>query len=138
MLQYAFRFQSTPGQKHIERADGCRTAECRPDVILIIALQIRTVNDVEQVLPVVTPVFFRKAGSNLLELFHKIAACIYIEPLGQYICNSIGVIVPIFPEIRGPGVGPAAGVSYIKDVFQPGIVAIGVQKRNAAAPASQL
>ena len=42
--------QTTPGQQHIGGADGGCVEECHAFVIVMILLQIRTVNDVENVL----------------------------------------------------------------------------------------
>ena len=60
MLEVGFRFQAAAGQQGIGDADGGGIAERRTDVKFIILLQEGAVNDVEDVILVVGPVFVRQ------------------------------------------------------------------------------
>jgi len=46
-------------------------------------------------------------------------------------------LLPVLPEIGCPGILSATGVGHVEDVFQPGIVASGINEGDAlAAPAN--
>ena len=74
MLKVAFRLQATAGHEGIGDADSGGVSELRPDVEFIILLQKGAVNDAEDVLLVIVPVFACKLGGNLFKLFRKVAA----------------------------------------------------------------
>ena len=74
MLKVAFRLQATAGHEGIGDADSGGVSERHFDVEFIILLQKGAVNDAEDVLPVVVPVFACKLGGNLFKLFRKVAA----------------------------------------------------------------
>ena len=57
VVEVAFRFQSTAGHQSISDTDGGCCLELYSDVKLIIFLQKGTVNDIEEVLLMLRPVF---------------------------------------------------------------------------------
>ena len=69
MLKVFFRFQSAAGQERISDADRGGALKRRADVKGIIPLQETPVNVVEDIVLMVSPVFPRKLGGDLLQLF---------------------------------------------------------------------
>ena len=68
MLEVVFRFQATAGHEGIGDADRGGAAERHFDVQFIILLQEGAVNDVEEVVLVVGPIFARQLRGNLPQL----------------------------------------------------------------------
>ena len=60
--------QTAPGKQGVGGADGGCVEECHAFVIVMIPLQIRSVNDVEDVLLVGKEIFCDFDGGNLLQL----------------------------------------------------------------------
>ena len=72
MFKVVLRFQATTGHENIGNADGGGIFELHSDVECIVLLQKTSVNDVNDVLLVVGPVFLRKLAGYFLKLFRKI------------------------------------------------------------------
>ena len=92
MLEVVIRFQAAAGHEHISDADSSGTAKCRASVKLIIPLQEGTVNDMENVFPVVVPVFVCQLRGNLLQLPREALAIINraaMYMMSKYFCSGI-------------------------------------------------
>lgn len=61
-------FQPTPGHKGIGGADRSGVDECHAFVIVMIPLQVGTVNDAEDVLLMIQPILGNQDSSNLIQL----------------------------------------------------------------------
>ena len=69
MLKIVFRLQAAAGHEGICDTDRGGVSELRPDIELIILLQEGAVNDVEEFVLVVGPVFRRKLNGDFLKQF---------------------------------------------------------------------
>ncbi|NBI10615.1 hypothetical protein D1641_11415 [Colidextribacter sp. OB.20] len=118
MFKVVFRLQAAAGHEGICDADGGGVSELRSDVELIILLQKAAVNDAEDVLLVIVPIFRRKLGGDLLKLFHEVAAG-HVKPLLQRRRYRVLIFLPVLPQL-GPGFLSAAGVSHIEHIAQKG------------------
>ncbi len=132
MLKVVFRLQAAAGHEGVFDADGGGVSELRPDVELIILLQKTAVNDVEDVLPVIVPVFPRELGSDLFKLSRKVGAG-HAKPLLQHRRYRVLVFLLVLPQL-GPGFLPAAGVGHIEHIAQKGLAAAVVDDGNASGP----
>ena len=130
MLKVVFRLHAAAGHKSVGDADGGGVSELRPDVELIILLQKTAVNDVEDVLPVIVPVFPRELGSDLFKLSRKVGAG-HAKPLLQHRRYRVLVFLLVLPQL-GPGFLPAAGVGHIEHIAQKGLAAAVVDDGNAS------
>ena len=72
MAEILLRLQPAAGHQGVGDADSGGGFELDFDVVLIVLLQKGTVNDIENVLPVVRPVFFRQTGSHIGQLRHML------------------------------------------------------------------
>ncbi|WP_270513286.1 hypothetical protein [Flavonifractor plautii] len=72
MVEVAFRLQSAAGHQSVSDADGGGCLELYSDVKLIIFLQKGTVNDIEEVLLMLRPVFLSQFSGYLGELSGKV------------------------------------------------------------------
>lgn len=72
VVEVAFRLQSAAGHQSVSDADGGGCLELHSDVILIIFLQKGTVNDIEEVLLMLRPVFLSQFSGYLGELSGKV------------------------------------------------------------------
>ena len=136
MLKIVFRLQATAGHEGVCDADGGGVSELRPDVELIILLQKTAVNDVEDVLPVLVPVFRRKLGGDLLKLFGQVAAG-NVKPLCQRRRYRVPMFLPIPPQL-GPGVLFAASVGHIEHIPQERPVPAVVDDGDACGPPAHI
>ena len=118
--------QTTPGQQHIGGADGCGVEECHAFVIVMILLQIRTVNDVEDILLVGEEVFRDFHRGNLFQEVRKAARITNIVLQLQRIGNDLFMLRAEIPEVGAAGTLRGAGVCHIEHIFQlrsvPGVV----------------
>ena len=128
MFKVVFRLQAAAGHEGVGDADGGGISELRSDVELIILLQKAAVNDAEDVLPVIVPIFRRKLGGDLLKLFHEVAAG-HVKPLPQRRRYRVLIFLPVLPQL-GPGFLSAAGVSHIEHIAQKGPAAAVVDDGN--------
>ncbi|MGR5579646.1 hypothetical protein ACP5WH_04830 [Enterocloster bolteae] len=115
------RGQPAAGHKGIGDADGGGGFELDLDVKFIILFQKGTVNDVEEVPPMVRPVFPGQLAGNFRQLPAQIAAAHFIAVFQH---SGNGVYMPFLqlPQARGAGVGPGAGIGNVKDIPQAGVI----------------
>ena len=130
MLKVIARVQAAAGHERVCGADGGCVAECHLHVEIIILLKERIFKDAEDVPSVVIPVFGHELGSNLLQLVGKTIFTGYTEAVLQGCGNSVLMFLPVFPKIQAAGIFPAACVGNIKNVFQPWIIAAGINQSN--------
>ena len=118
--------QTTPGQQYIGGADGSGVEERHAFVIVMILLQIRTVNDVEDILLVGKEVFRDFHRGNLFQELRKAARITNIVLQLQRIGNDLFMLRTEFPEVGAAGTLRGAGVCHIEHIFQfrsvPGVV----------------
>ena len=135
MLEILFRLQPAAGHQRIGDADGCGGFELYCDVELIILLQKRAVNVVEDVLPVVEPVFIRQLPGNAGQLLGQIRVCHAVLPF-QHGGNRDHMLRLHGPQPGAAGIGSRSGVGDIKDIAQAGTVPGIVHQGDAfgAAP----
>ena len=74
MAEILLRFQPAAGHEGIGDADGGGGFELHLDVVLIVLLQKGTVNDRENIPPVVGPVFLRQLGGHISQLLGQVVA----------------------------------------------------------------
>ena len=89
----------TAGQEHIADARFRRSSEGDAYVEFIIPVEERIVNDVENLLPVVIPIFCHHAFGNRLNDIGKLRALIIANVKGtaQALCYSRDILVPHRP-----------------------------------------
>ncbi|MGM9604126.1 MAG: hypothetical protein ACI3XG_03600 [Faecousia sp.] len=118
--------QPAPGKQCIGGAYGGCVDERHAFVIIMIPFQIRSVNDVEDVLLVGKEIFCDFHGGNLFQLVNEISGKLDIVLFFQCIRNYLRMLRAVFPEIGAAGTFGAAGVCHIKHIFQlrsvPGVV----------------
>ena len=136
MLEVVIRFQAAAGHEHISDADSGCTAKCRASVKLIIPLQEGTVNDVENVFPVVVPVFVCQLRGNLLQLAREAALPGNIESLLQSRRYCVPVFFPVLPKVRIQAIVHAACVGDIEHIAQnrPAPAVVNEGDTSGAAP----
>ena len=100
-------------------------------VVIIILLKEGIGKDAEDVTTVVVPVFGYELGSNLFQLVGKTFFTGHTEAVLQGRRNSVVVLVSVFPKIKAAGIFPAACVGNVKHIFEPWIIAAGVNQCNA-------
>uniref|UniRef100_UPI0036F1B359 hypothetical protein n=1 Tax=Enterocloster aldenensis TaxID=358742 RepID=UPI0036F1B359 len=125
MVEVAFRLQSTAGHQSVSDADGGGCLELHSDVILIIFLQKGTVNDIEEVLLMLRPVFLGQFSGYLRELSGKIITGNIIGAL-QHGLHGIQMALLQLPQPGSSGMFTGSGIGNVKDITQarsvPGIV----------------
>ena len=138
MLKVIAGVETTARHKSVGGADGSGIAERNLYVVIIILLKEGIGKDAEDVTAVVVPVFGHEPRGNLFELIGKTVLAGHIKSLLQRRRNTIKMLLTIFPKIRAARVFSAARVSHIKDVFQPRIVAGGINECNACRTAPDI
>ena len=136
MFKVVFRLQAAAGHEGVCDADGGGVSELRSDVELIILLQKAAVNDAEDVLLVIVPIFRRKLGGDPLKLFHEVVAG-HVKPLLQRRRYRVLIFLPVLPQL-GPGFLSAAGVSHIEHIAQKGPAAAVVDDGDARGPPTHI
>ena len=115
-----------PGKQCIIDTDCGRVDERHTFVIVMIPFQIRSVNDVEDVLLMGKEVFRDFHGRNLFQLVNEISGVLNIVLFLQCIRNYLRMLRAVFPEIGTAGAFRGAGIRYIEHIFQlrsvPGVV----------------
>ena len=97
MLKVAGGVKAAAGQEHIRCADcGC-VAKGHAYVEIIIVLQIRTVNDTEDVVLMLVPVFVRKLGGDLLQLVRKAVRAGDVIAIDKGGCYGLPVFQTVLP-----------------------------------------
>ena len=125
VVEVAFRLQSTAGHQSVSDADGGGCLELHSDVILIIFLQKGTVNDIEEVLLMLRPVFLGQFSGYLRELSGKVITGNIIGAL-QHGLHGIQMALLQLPQPGSAGMFTGSGVGNVKDITQarsvPGII----------------
>ncbi|MFR3879021.1 MAG: hypothetical protein ACLTX9_01615 [Oscillospiraceae bacterium] len=123
--------KTTPGQQHIGGADGCGVEECHAFVIVMIPLQVRTVNDVEEVLLMGKKIFCDLHRGNLLQLVGKVAVVLNAVLLPQSVGDKLLMLWAVLPEVGAAGTLRGAGVRYIEHIPEPGSIPGVVNESDA-------
>lgn len=105
------------------------------DGIVIIRRQERTVNDVENVLPVVVPILGGQGRGDDLQLLHKAAVAGDLIGLLQSGGHCRQVRLFQRPQPGRTALPPGAGVGDVKDIPQCRSVSAVIHKRNSPRPA---
>lgn len=121
VVKVAFRLQSAAGHQSVSDADGGGCLELHSDVILIIFLQKGTVNDIEEVLLMLRPVFLSQFSGYLSELSGKVITGNIIGAL-QHSLHGIQMALLQLPQPGSAGMFTGSGVGNIKDIAQAGPV----------------
>ena len=125
VVEVAFWFQSTAGHQSISDTDGGCCLELYSDVKLIIFLQKGTVNDIEEVLLMLRPVFLGQFSGYLRELSGKVITGNIIGAL-QHGLHGIQMALLQLPQPGSSGMFTGSGIGNVKDITQarsvPGIV----------------
>lgn len=125
VVEVAFRLQSAAGQQSVSDTDGGGCLELHSDVILIIFLQKGTVNDIEEVLLMLRPVFLSQFSGYLGELSGKVITGNIVGAL-QHGLHRIQMALLQLPQPGSAGMFTGSGVGNVKDIAQawsvPGIV----------------
>lgn len=131
MLKIVTGVQAAAGHEHIGGADRCGAPKSYLNIVIIILLKEGIGKDAEDVPAVVVPVFRYELGSDLFQLVGQALCTGHAEAVFQCGGNGGFVFVPIFPKIKTAGIFPAARIGNIENIFEPRIVAAGVDQRNA-------
>ncbi len=139
VVEVAFRLQSAAGHQSVSDADGGCCLELYSDVKLIIFLQKGTVNDIEEVLLMLRPVFLRQFSGYLGELSDKVITGNIVGAL-QHGLHGIQMALLPLPQPGSAGLVTGAGVGTVKNLAKarsvPGIVhrAIPLEPRLTYRP----
>ena len=135
VVEVAFRFQSTAGHQSVSDTDGGCCLELYSDVKLIIFLQKGTVNDIEEVLLMLRPVFLSQFSGYLRELSGKVITGNIIGAF-QHDLHGIQMALLQLPQPGSAGMFTGSGVGNIKNIAQAGPVPGIVHQSNSlgAAP----
>ena len=114
--------QTAPGKQGVGGADGRCVDKGHAFVIVMILLQIRSVNDAENVLLMGKEVFGNLHRTNLFQLVGEIAGIPDTVLLLQSMGNNPLMLWAEFPEVGAAGARCAAGVRYIKHIPEPGSI----------------
>ena len=121
VVEVAFRLQSAAGHQSVSDADGGGCLKLHSDVILIIFLQKGTVNDIEEVLLMLRPVFLSQFSGYLGELSGKVITIDIIGAL-QHGLHGIQMALLQLPQPGCAGMFTGSGVGNVKDIAQAGPV----------------
>jgi hypothetical protein len=133
MLEVISRLHPAAGQQRIGGADNGGVPKSGSDVELIIVLQKGTVNDADNIVPIVVPVFIYKLRRHTLHLIGKSVFTGNVEALLQRRRYHLTMLLPVFPKIRAARVLAAAGIGNIEYISEFGLVAAGIHKGDALA-----
>nr|WP_243424343.1 hypothetical protein [Gemmiger formicilis] len=137
MAEILLRLQPAAGHQGVGDADSGGGFELDFDVVLIVLLQKGTVNDIENVLPVIRPVFFCQTGGHIGQLLGQFFAAHTVVAL-QHRHDRHGVFLVHRPQPGGAGVFTGAGVGNVKHIPQPGPVPGIVHQGDALGPAPHI
>ncbi|MCR0235502.1 MAG: hypothetical protein ACLRY6_11355 [[Clostridium] innocuum] len=121
VVEVAFRLQSAAGHQSVSDADGGCCFELYSDVKLIIFLQKGTVNDIEEVLLMLRPVFLSQFSGYLGELSGKVITGNIIGAL-KHGLHRIQMALLQLPQPGSAGIFTGSGVGNIKNIAQAGPV----------------
>lgn len=133
MLEVISRLHPAAGQQRIGGADNSGVPKSGSDVEIIITFQKGTVNDADNIAPVVVPVFIYKLRRHTLHLIGKSVFTGNVEALLQRRRYHLTMLLPVFPKIRAARVLAAAGIGNIEYISEFGLVAAGIHKGDALA-----
>jgi hypothetical protein len=136
MLKVSVGIEAAAGQNRVGDADGSGASELRSDVEFIIFLQKAAVNDVEDVVLMILPIFVRQLSGDLFQLVGKPLLVGNLILLFQSRRNRVLMFQAVLPKVRTAGIVPASRIGNVKDVPNPRPVAGGVDEGDplAAAP----
>ena len=137
MAEILLRFQPAAGHQGVGDADGGGGYELDFDVMIIVLLQERTVNDVAEVLLMLVPVLAGQLPGHIGVLLGKIVTGNAVVTL-QHSRHRPLVLFLQLPQPGGAGVGPGAGVRNIEYIAQPGPVAGIVHQGDALGVAPHI
>ena len=125
VVEVVFRLQSAAGHQSVSDADGGGCLKLHSDVKLIIFLQKGTVNDIEEVLLMLCPVFLGQFSGYFGELSGKVLTGNIIGAL-QHGLHGIQMALLQLPQPGSSGMFTGSGIGNVKDITQarsvPGIV----------------
>ena len=121
MGKIAFRLQSAAGHQGVGNADGGGCLKLYFDVKLIIFLQKGTVNDIEEVLLMLRPVFACQFSGPCLQLLGKVIAANLVSAL-QHGRHRIPVLFLQLPQPGGTGMFAGPGVRDVEHIAQTGFI----------------
>ena len=133
MLEVISRLHPAAGQQRIGGADSGGVPKSGSDVELIIVLQKGTVNDADNIAPVIVPVFIYKLRRHMLHLIGNSVFTGNVKALFQRRRYHLTMLLPVFPKIRAARVLAAAGIGNIEYISEFGLVAAGIHKGDALA-----
>ncbi len=137
MFKILVRLQPTAGHENVSNTDSGGIFELHSDVECIIFFQKTSVNDVDDVLLMVGPVFLCKLAGDFFKLFREIIPIRDTVPLCQRRRYDFPMFLPIGPK-PWPGVFLASGVGHIEHIPQDRPVAAGINKGNPLGPTSYI
>ena len=138
VLKIVLRIQTATGHERVGGTYRSCVFERDAYVVIIILFEERIGKDAENVMAVVVPILVYKLKSNLLQLIGKTLLAGNIIALLQGCGYCVLMLITIFPKERAARVLSAARVRNIKNVFEPWIVAAGVDQRNALGAATNI
>ena len=136
-VKEAFRFQSTTGHQGIGDADGGSCLELHLDVIIIVLLQERTVNDVEEVPPMIFPICPSQLSGHIDDLLGKIVSRCSIAALQHGGDRSLVLFLQL-PQPGGAGMLTGSSVRNVEHIAQPWAVARIVHQSDTLGPAPHI
>ena len=137
VVEVAFRLQSAAGHQSVSDADGGCCFELYSDVKLIIFLQKGIVNDIEEVLLMLRPVFLSQFSGYLRELSGKVITRNIIGVL-QHGLHGIQMALLQLPQPGSAGMFTGSGVGNIKDIAQAWSVSGIVHQSDPLGAASYI
>ena len=130
MGKIAFRLQSAARHQGVGNADGGGCLKLYFDVKLIIFLQKGTVNDIEEVLLMLRPVFLSQPSGHRLQLLGKVIAANLVSAL-QHGRHRIPVLFLQLPQPGSAGMFAGPGVRDVEHIAQAGLVTGIIHQGNA-------
>ena len=129
VVEVAFRLQSTAGHQSVSDTDGGCCLELYSDVKLIIFLQKGTVNDIEEVLLMLRPVFLSQFSGYLSELSGKVITGNIIGAF-QHDLHGIQMALLQLPQPGSAGMFTGPGVRDVEHIAQTGFITGIVHQSN--------
>ena len=138
MLKVIAGVQSAARHKSVGGADRSGVSKSNLYVIIIILRGERIFKDAEDVTAVVIPIFGYEFRCNLFQLVGKTFFTGHTETALQSRCNSVVILVFVFPKIKTAGILPAARIGNVKHIFEPWIISGGVKERDTLGAAADI
>ena len=99
MLEAVVRFKPAAGHERVGDADGGGALKSRSYVELIIPVKKGIVNDGEDILLIVPPVFLRKLRRDALKLVREPSFSVHTVAAFQHGAYRVRVFLPVFPQV---------------------------------------